>query len=89
MIDSTPLLDLVLKVYGLRPNEEEVLFEVTQMYESPCSCDFQTLKKFSELFGTDNIDKYDDIWCSNILNYKWTLLHTTVEEYENFQRKIK
>lgn len=36
-----------------------------------------------------NIDKYDDIWCSNILNYKWTLLHTTVEEYENFQRKIK
>lgn len=37
----------------------------------------------------NNIDKYDDIWCSNILNYKWTLLHTTVEEYQNFQRKLK
>jgi len=36
-----------------------------------------------------NVDKYDDIWCSNILNYKWTLLHTTVEEYKNFQNKIK
>jgi len=37
----------------------------------------------------NNVDKYDNIWCSNILNYKWTLLHTTVEEYNNFQNKIK
>jgi hypothetical protein len=37
----------------------------------------------------NNIDKYDDIWCSNILNYKWTLLHTTVEQYTLFQSKIK
>ena len=36
----------------------------------------------------NNIDKYDDIWCSNILNYKWTLLHTTVDEYKNFQTKL-
>jgi hypothetical protein len=38
---------------------------------------------------TNNIDNYDDIWCSNILNYKWTLLHTTVDEYNNFQLIIK
>lgn len=37
----------------------------------------------------NNLDKYDDIWCSNILNYKWTLLHTTVEEYKNFRTKLK
>jgi len=37
----------------------------------------------------NDIDKYDYIWCSNILNYKWTLLHTTVDEYKNFQDKLK
>lgn len=37
----------------------------------------------------NNIDKYNTIWCSNILNYKWTLLHTTVEQYKNFQIKLK
>ena len=36
----------------------------------------------------NNIRDYDNIWCSNILNYKWTLLHTTVEQYNNFQLKI-
>lgn len=36
----------------------------------------------------NNISVYDNIWCSNILNYKWTLLHTTVEKYNNFQLKI-
>jgi hypothetical protein len=30
-----------------------------------------------------------NIWCSNILDYKWTLLHTTVEKYNNFQLKIQ
>jgi hypothetical protein len=37
----------------------------------------------------NNVDKYDHIWCSNILDYKWTLLHTTVEQYTKFQSKIK
>jgi len=37
----------------------------------------------------NDVDKYDDIWCSNILNYKWTLLHTTVDDYKNFQAKLK
>jgi hypothetical protein len=37
---------------------------------------------------SNDVDKYDDIWCSNILNYKWTLLHTTVDEYKNFQAKL-
>jgi hypothetical protein len=37
----------------------------------------------------NDTDKYDDIWCSNILNYKWTLLHTTVEQYTKFQSKLK
>ena len=37
----------------------------------------------------NNIDKYGDIWCSNILYYKWTLLHTTVEEYNRFRAKLK
>ena len=37
----------------------------------------------------NDTDKYDSIWCSNILDYKWTLLHTTVEEYNNFQAKVK
>jgi hypothetical protein len=36
----------------------------------------------------NNVSAYDNIWCSNILNYKWTLLHTTVEQYNNFQSKI-
>jgi len=36
----------------------------------------------------NNIDKYDHIWCSNILNYKWTLIHTTVDEYQRFQQKL-
>lgn len=37
----------------------------------------------------NKIDLYDDIWCSNILNYKWTLLHTTAEQYTKFQEKLK
>jgi hypothetical protein len=37
---------------------------------------------------TTDTDKYDNIWCSNILEYKWTLLHTTVEQYNKFQEKI-
>jgi len=37
----------------------------------------------------NSIDKYNHIWCSNILNYKWTLLHTTVEQYQRFRDKIK
>lgn len=37
----------------------------------------------------NNVNEYDYIWCSNILDYKWTLLHTTVEQYAKFQLKIK
>jgi hypothetical protein len=37
----------------------------------------------------NDVSNYDNIWCSNILNYKWTLLHNTVEEYNIFQSKIK
>lgn len=37
----------------------------------------------------NDISDYDNIWCSNILSYKWTLLHTTVDKYNNFQSKIK
>jgi hypothetical protein len=32
---------------------------------------------------------YDHIWCSNILDYKWTLLHTTTDQYELFQSKLQ
>jgi hypothetical protein len=37
---------------------------------------------------TNDIDKYDNIWCSNILEYKWTLLHTTAAQYKKFQEKL-
>jgi len=37
----------------------------------------------------NDVSDYDHIWTSNILKYKWTLLHTTVDEYKNFQSKIK
>lgn len=37
----------------------------------------------------NDISNYNNIWCSNILNYKWTLLHTTVEKYNSFQLKIQ
>ena len=37
----------------------------------------------------NDVSKYDHIWCSNILNYKWTLMHTTVDQYTKFQSKIK
>jgi hypothetical protein len=36
-----------------------------------------------------NINLYDHVWCSNILNYKWTLLHTTPEQYASFKLKLK
>ena len=36
----------------------------------------------------NNVDEYDYIWCSNILDYKWTLLHTTLDQYAQFQSKL-
>jgi hypothetical protein len=36
-------------------------------------------------FGTA---EYDSIWCSNILEYKWTLLNNTQEEFQNFVKSI-
>ncbi len=40
--------------------KKELFIRVTKMYESP-KCGFTELKKISEFFGTDNIDRYDDI----------------------------
>jgi len=37
----------------------------------------------------NDIGSYDNIWCSNILSYKWTMLHTTVDKYNSFQLKIQ
>lgn len=37
----------------------------------------------------NDITKYDHVWCSNILDYKWTLLHTTPEQYKQFNLKLK
>lgn len=37
----------------------------------------------------NNTTTFDNIWCSNILDYKWTLLHTTKDDYLKFQEKIK
>jgi hypothetical protein len=31
----------------------------------------------------------DSIWTSNIMNYKWTMLHTTRERYDQFKELIK
>lgn len=36
-----------------------------------------------------DIDVYDHVWCSNILDYKWTLLHTTPAQYVLFQSKLE
>ena len=32
---------------------------------------------------------YDHIWESNIFDYKWTLLHTTHEQYIQYRLKLK
>lgn len=37
----------------------------------------------------NNIDNYDYVWCSNILNYKWTMLHNTEQDYQKFRAKLK
>lgn len=49
------------QVKFIKNTDKEVLFEVTQMYSSPLNKSFKTLKAFSELFGTDTVDVYDDI----------------------------
>jgi hypothetical protein len=36
----------------------------------------------------NDIQQFDSIWCSNILDYKWTLLHTTADEFDQFKNKI-
>lgn len=36
----------------------------------------------------NDISEFDDIWSSNILDYKWTLMHTTVEQYAQFKQKL-
>jgi hypothetical protein len=37
----------------------------------------------------NDVSGYDNIWRSNILSYKWTMLHTTVDKYNRFQLKIQ
>jgi hypothetical protein len=37
----------------------------------------------------NDISIYDNIWCSNILDYKWTLLHTSVDDCRQFLQKIQ
>ena len=37
----------------------------------------------------NDVSGYNNIWCSNILSYKWTMLHTTVDKYNSFQLKIQ
>lgn len=36
----------------------------------------------------NDTQQFDSIWCSNILDYKWTLLHTTADEFNRFKTKI-
>jgi len=36
----------------------------------------------------NDIQHFDQIWCSNILDYKWTFLHTSVQDYERFLHQI-
>ncbi len=49
-----------LQINIVKNKDNEVLFEVISMYESP-TLNFNIYKKYSEFFGTENIDKYDDI----------------------------
>lgn len=37
----------------------------------------------------NDITAQHGIWCSNIFNYKWTLLHSSREQYSEFDRKTK
>lgn len=57
--DSFPLGKPNIKF--IKNTEEGVLFEVTQMYDKPFEVNFKSLKAFSVLFDTDNLDIYYDI----------------------------
>jgi hypothetical protein len=39
-------------------------------------------------FVSNSTEKYNKVWCSNVLNYKWTLIHTTQQQYREFEDKI-
>lgn len=69
-----------------------------QVGDNFASCWQQAQKTKTVNFCNDNlidwvlnndVSNYDNIWCSNILNYKWTLLHTTVDKYDSFQIKMQ
>ena len=36
-----------------------------------------------------DLTKYDVIWCSNILDYKWTLLNHNKESVDQFDKNLK
>jgi hypothetical protein len=35
------------------------------------------------------LDGNDGVWLSNIMNYKWTMLHTSQEKYDRFRELIR
>lgn len=37
---------------------------------------------------TMDLTKFDTVWCSNILNYKWTYLNHTEDQYNNFKKML-
>lgn len=37
----------------------------------------------------ENLDNYDAVWTSNILNYKWTFLNHNKEAFEHFEQNLK
>lgn len=37
----------------------------------------------------NDIEQYDAIWLSNILDYKWTMLHSTMEQCNQLRKKLQ
>jgi hypothetical protein len=93
----TPLKRLKLK------NKNRFVQHVNDIFNQLAPPDFalqwqQAQQTKSVKFCVDNlitwvldndISGYNNIWKSNILNYKWTLLHTTAEQYAQFQLKTQ
>jgi hypothetical protein len=84
-------------------NKNRFVKHVNDIFEQLAPTDFalqwqQAQQTKSVEFCVDNlitwvlandISEYDDIWKSNILNYKWTLLHTTAEQCKQFELKTQ
>lgn len=50
-----------LKVTVIKNLRTSILFEVTAMYEEPCSCTPELLTQIKEALEAENAEKYDDI----------------------------